>query len=89
MRMLLEAGGHDVSAVTIESVTLAYGEACAPLKSVMPLRQVLTKAQWIVSDCELAEEARPRTRHRALPDADALAWTWREVRRRVEETIAA
>ena len=88
LRMLLDAGGHDPRAVTLESVELACGEACRPLRNTMPLRQVMTTAQWIVADAELLEEARLRIRHRALPDAEALRWTWCEIRRRVAALTA-
>jgi hypothetical protein len=41
----------------------------------------------MVRQVEEDEIARPRVRHRALPDAEGLRWRWAEVRRRVQALI--
>ena len=43
----------------------------------------------IIARAQEEEHLRPRTRHRALPDAEGLWWTWRAVQDAVDRHIEA
>lgn len=86
LNTLLHTCGCDVLRVPVLPVTNAYAQACAPLRGHFASeRETRILAAKIVADAEEAEERLEHVRHRALPDAQGLAWTWREVRRRVRE----
>ena len=81
--------------VRLLDVTQAYGWACRPLlaplenlersKREAAERFARQEALEIVSDARHAEAMRPRVRHRALPDAEGLWWTWR----RIQDVVAS
>jgi hypothetical protein len=101
MAKLLDAVGLR-QAIPLLDVNLLYRDACLPLLNLAPgapgedrqraEENLSHLARNIVETAEAAERLRPRTRHRALPDAEALWWTWRaiqhEVARRVEAAAA-
>src|SRR5260370_6314097 len=101
MAKLLDTVGLQ-QAIPLLDVNLVYRDACLPLLNLAPgapgedrqraEENLSHLARTIVETAEAAERLRPRTRHRALRDAEALWWTWRaiqhEVARRVEAAAA-
>ena len=70
-------------------MTERYGEACRPLLDAATNQQkAIDKAFDIVAAAENAESMLDRTRHRALPDAQSLWWTWRRIQSLVAEELA-
>jgi hypothetical protein len=97
---LLEAGGVRAS-VQLVHVRRLYALACRPLRDLLPLHDGVEResaelrienlALEIIARAGQAEALRPRTHHRALPDAESLWRTWRAIRdevsrRRAEES---
>ena len=97
MGMLLKAGGVRRS-VPLADVYSLYGWACRPLRDMMPFgdgpglevaeARIRSAAAGIIGRAEEAEARRPRTRHRALPDAESLQRTWRAVQGGVADWLA-
>lgn len=91
---LLGAAGETI-VPTLLDVGGLYRIECAPLFDALPEphsrrydvahRMAVRQAADLVADAREAERAMGRPRHRALPDAMGLRWTWLEVRRRVAE----
>lgn len=89
LETLMREGGEKRT-VRLLDVTQAYGWACRPLLDGVGLldgaerqaaeRLVRQEALEIVASAQQAEAMRPRMRHRALPDAAGLWWTWRRIR---------
>ncbi len=77
---LMAAAGHRPGTVRLHDVAEAYAQACLPLEEAgiegdALAREVLA----IVAAAREAENARERTRHRALEDAASLWRVWRDV----------
>lgn len=88
LKKLLAVAGLETR-VEVQDIYKAYVEACGPLLTVFselsdvpPKRlemHVRAHARSIVATAEAAEARRPRTRHRAMPDADSLWRVWSAV----------
>ncbi|CAH2602849.1 conserved protein of unknown function [Rhodovastum atsumiense] len=89
--VLLVRCGYPPGCVAIRDVHHAYVIACLPLLAALPPddaadraaaeAEIRAVAARLIAEAEEAESRRPRIRHRALADAEGLAWTWREIRR--------
>jgi len=87
LRVLLASAG--LPQIQIRDVTEKYGEACRPLfDAAANQQQAIDKAFEIVAAAENAEAMLSRTRHRALPDAQGLWWTWRRIQSLVAKELA-
>jgi len=94
---LLAIGGRG-ELIQVRDVQEAFGEACRPLHASIDhlpdlRRERMTEhvralASLTVSRAVEAEALRPRTRHRALPDADSLWRAWRAIGEAVTRTLA-
>ena len=83
----------------IEHAVEAWGMACRPLLALLPPNGdvnrgriedwVRSSARSIVERANSEEERRVRVRHRAVPDAEGMLWTWREARRKSEAASLA
>ena len=87
LRVLFRTAG--LAAPKILAVQEAYAQALAPMlrrpvgvADEDPASTRARMAQEIVNRCQRQEEARNRTRHRALEDARGLRWIWSEIARR-------
>lgn len=97
MEALLAEGGQQRT-VRLIDVRQLYGFACGPLLDGLASlhgaereraeARVRDLAREIVAEAEHAEAMRPRTRHRALPDAEGLRWKWMRVREAVARHMA-
>jgi hypothetical protein len=86
LNKLLHTCGFDIWSAPVWSVTDVYAKACALLRQHLATEhEVRILSARIVAEAEEAEGRLEHVRHRALPDAQGLAWTWRDVRRRVRE----
>lgn len=95
LETLLAEGGERRS-VRLLDVTRAYGWACRSLldgvgsldgaKREDAERLIRAEALQIVSRAQQAEAMRSRVRHRALPDAEGLWWTWRQIQQVVAKS---
>ena len=84
--------------IGLYSVIDAYGQACRPLMRLLPPPAAIGReraeerisklATGFVSRAQELEALQPRTRHRALPDAESLWRTWRSVGEQVAEWMA-
>ena len=98
LNQLFRAAGLRRS-VRLVDVRKLYGLACRPLRDGLPLgdgpareraeQRVRNLALEIVGRAEEVEQLRSRTRHRALPDAEALWRTWSAVRDEVARHLQA
>lgn len=94
---LLEFGGVP-GRIGLFDVVHAYGEVCRPLMRLLPPHEAANRnlakervrnlATELVTRAQEVEALRPRTRHRALPDAESLWRTWRSVGELVAEWMA-
>jgi hypothetical protein len=90
---LLHAAGHPRNAIQVTDADEIYAEACRPLLARLPPADaegfqrargaLLAEVAGLIEGATAAEAARRRTRHRALEDAQGLAWILRDVRERV------
>jgi hypothetical protein len=76
----------DLLPIAVRDVREAYGSACLPL-SADGLAGVAAVAARLIADATAAEAMRPRTVHRALPDAESLWRAYADIRRRVAAHI--
>jgi len=87
LRILLASAG--LPPIPVRDVTEMYAEACRPLLDAAASQQkAADRAFEIVAAAENAEAMLSRTRHRALPDAQGLWWTWRRIQSLVSEELA-
>ena len=78
-----------------------WATTCRPLLRWLPQRRegdvdrvydaaaatVRLRARQLIAISEEAESQQYRVRHRALPDAEGLRWTWLDLNRRVGEAV--
>jgi hypothetical protein len=94
---LLAAAGHRRDAILVGDADEIYAEACRPLLARLPSvgspgfhrarDTLMVEVTGFVEAATAAEAARRRTRHRALEDAQGLAWILRDVRERVRLAV--
>jgi hypothetical protein len=97
MDTLLAAGGiHHASRLL--DVAQAMGMACRPLmalltpgtaRDALQARRLSTMALAIMAEAANQEERLPRTRHRALADAQGLWRTWMAISQAISEAVNA
>ena len=95
--MLLTFAGAPLS-VTLVHTAEIFTVAFRPLLELLPstddpsretaLINIRKEATAILQETEAAERTRRRVRHRALPDAQGLAWIYREIRDRVAGRVS-
>ncbi len=87
LQVLLASAG--LPPIQVRDVAERYGEACRSLLNAATNQQMaIDEAFEIVAAAENAEAMLDRTRHRALPDAQGLWWTWRRIQSLVAEKLA-
>lgn len=94
---LLDYGGVP-GRIGLYSIIDAYGQACRPLSRLLPPpeangreqaeKRVGSLATGFVARAQEREALRPGVRHRALPDAESLWRTWRQVSDLAAERMA-
>lgn len=90
---LLRAAGHPRTAIRVGDADEIYAAACRPLLAGLPpagsrsFRRardaLMVDVTGLVEAATAAEAAHRRTRHRALEDAQGMAWILRDIRKRV------
>ena len=96
LRTLFSAAGLPTK-VAIEDVADVYVRACLPLLRLLPPAEDAARpeaelrvrgiASEIIANAEHQESLRPRTQHRALPDAESLWRAWRTICSEVDRRL--